>query len=183
MTISRRTLLRHLALVAASPLASPLLSQAKGMTEFSETILKHAVDRLLPGAAEAGVVDFMRYWFDREPAFVPLSRYLAAGAEKLDETAKKHHGKWFAACIGATQDTILQRFASGSVNARGFDGRLFYRQLMELTLEGYLSDPKYGGNRNRRGWALIGKPDGLRSCWWNPNGVKTVLAPEDGFND
>ncbi len=99
------------------------------------------------------------------------------------EPLKKEHGKPFAGCTGEQQDAILKTFADGDFKAGKFDGSVFFQQLMELTLEGYLSDPKYGGNRNRVGWHLIGIPDGLRSCWWNPHGVEMVLSPDEGFQD
>ena len=64
-----------------------------------------------------------------------------------------------------------------------FEGQVFVRQMMILTLEGFLADPRYGGNRDRVGWRFIGIPDGLRSCWWNPEGVEMVLSPDKGFQD
>ena len=78
---------------------------------------------------------------------------------------------------------MLEACAAGEFKAARFDGGLFFRQLMELTLEGYLSDPRYGGNRDRVGWRFIGVPDGLRSCWWNPRGVERILSPDEGFCD
>jgi gluconate 2-dehydrogenase gamma chain len=108
---------------------------------------------------------------------------MAHGARHLDGVAGKEHGKPFAGCTGEQQDAILKLFVEGGFKAGKFDGSVFFRQLMELTLEGYLSDPKYGGNRNRAGWRVIGIPDGLRSCWWNPHGVEMVLSPDSGFQD
>jgi gluconate 2-dehydrogenase gamma chain len=32
----------------------------------------------------------------------------------------------------------------------------FYDSLIVLTLEGFLGDPSYGGNKNHVGWALVG---------------------------
>ena len=32
----------------------------------------------------------------------------------------------------------------------------FYENLLILTLEGFLGDPAYGGNKDKVGWALIG---------------------------
>jgi gluconate 2-dehydrogenase gamma chain len=41
---------------------------------------------------------------------------------------------------------------------------VFFQRLVTLTLEGYLSDPKYGGNRDWIGWQFIGRTP----CWWAP---------------
>ncbi len=149
--------------------------------EQRETIAA-AVDRLLPGAKEAGVPEYFDCWL-RQPSFKPIRNYFAHGARHLDGIARKKHGRPFAECDDGQQDAILRAFSAGEVEAGVFDGNVFFRQLMEMTLEGYLSDPKYGGNRGRAGWRWIGIPDGLRSCWWNPDGVKMIVAPDDGFND
>ena len=144
--------------------------------------LAAAVDRLLPGAVAAGVPEYLDYWLVQKP-FQPIRNYFAYGAGHLKGTAGRRYGKSFAGCTGEEQDVILAAFAAGEHNVGKFRGDLFFRQLMEMTLEGYLSDPRYGGNRNRSGWEFIGLPDGLRSCWWNPDGVKMVLDPDEGFQD
>jgi gluconate 2-dehydrogenase gamma chain len=41
---------------------------------------------------------------------------------------------------------------------------VFFQRLVTLTLEGFLSDPQYGGNRNQVGWRFIGRTP----CWWAP---------------
>ena len=144
--------------------------------------LAAAVDRLLPGAVEAGVPEYLETWIEHR-SFRLVRRYIAHGVRHLDGTAERRYGKAFADCKGEEQDAMLKDFAAGDFKAGKFDGSLFFQQLMELTLEGYLSDPKYGGNRNRVGWRFIGIPDGLRSCWWNPHGVEMVLFPDEGFHD
>ena len=144
--------------------------------------LAAAADRLLPGAREAGVPEYMDHWL-MDRSFKLVRNYLSHGARHLDGTAQKQYGRPFAGCTGGQQDNVLKAFAQGDFKVGKFDGSVFFRQLMELTLEGYLSDPKYGGNRNRAGWRLIGIPDGLRSCWWNPHGLERVLSPDEGFRD
>ena len=144
--------------------------------------LAAAVDRLIPGAVEAGVPEYMDRWL-MERSFRLVRNYFSHGARYLDEVAGKRYGRPLAGCSGGQQDAILKEFAAGGFKVGRFDGNVFFRQLMELTLEGYLSDPKYGGNRDRAGWRLIGIPDGLRSCWWNPHGVEMVLSPDEGFQD
>ncbi len=139
-------------------------------------------ERLLPGAVEAGVPDYMDYWLVQR-AFERVRLYLAHGAQHLDQTARKGFGKPFSECAGSEQDGILSEFAAGKVKVDRFDGHVFVRQMMVFVLEGFLADPKYRGNRDRVGWRFIGIPDGLRSCWWNPDGVQMVLSPEQGFQD
>lgn len=144
--------------------------------------LSAMVERLLPGAVAAGVPDYIDYWLSQRP-FRSVRNYVAHGAMQLSRLSKREFSKSFADCSAQQQDTLLGRFAEGRIRIGKFTGQIFFQQMMELTLEGFLSDPKYGGNKDRVGWRFIGIPDGLRSCWWNPNGVEMVLRPDEGFHD
>ncbi|MEW6439922.1 MAG: gluconate 2-dehydrogenase subunit 3 family protein [bacterium] len=154
----------------------PIPEMAGAFEAGDRQILAAAVDRLLPGAVEAGVPEYLDYWLVQKP-FRSIRGYFAEGARHLDGMARQRYGKPFAGCSDGEQDAILAELAVGRYRAAKFNGAVFFQQLMELTLEGFFSDPRYGGNRNRAGWELIGIPDGLRSCWWNPHGVQRVLSP------
>jgi gluconate 2-dehydrogenase gamma chain len=190
MTLTRRDLLTGIsAIVLVNPAVALAKAGAKAtaglaipFTNDQRAVLAAAVDRILPGAADAGVPGYLAFWLSQR-AFEGLGRYITAGLGYLDKMSRKQFKKDFIDCPPKRQDEVLQQVADGELRLRRFDGRLFFQKLMELTLEGYLSDPKYGGNRDRVGWKFIGIPDGLRSCWWNPNGPGTVLSPNDGFND
>ena len=190
MEHTRREILAGLAGLGGSSLVLPRIVNGELPTPDEERpfgpdereTLSAAEERLLPGAVEAGVPEYLDQWLAHR-SFQLVRKYMAHGARHLDGTARKEHGKPFSGCTGEQQDAILKTFAGGDFKAGKFDGNVFFRQLMELTLEGYLSDPKYGGNRNRAGWRWIGIPDGLRSCWWNPHGVDMVLSPDEGFQD
>jgi gluconate 2-dehydrogenase gamma chain len=190
MKFTRREILTGLAGIGGSSLVIPrivsgeLPAPEEGRPfgpEQRETIAA-AMDRLLPGAVEAGVPEYFDHWLT-ERSFRLVRNYFSHGARHLEGSARKQHGKPFAGCTGEQQDAILKSFAAGDFKAGKFDGSVFFQQLMELALEGYLSDPRYGGNRDRVGWRWIGIPDGLRSCWWNPHGVEMVLSPDEGFQD
>jgi len=190
MAFTRREMLVGLAALGGSSLVIPRIvsgelsapDEEKAFGPAQRETLGAAVDRLLPGAVEAGVPAYLDHWL-MERSFRLVRNYLSHGARHLDEYAGKQHGKPFSRCSGEQQDGILKTFAAGDFKAGRFDGSVFFRQLMELTLEGYLSDPRYGGNRNRVGWSLIGIPDGLRTCWWNPHGVDRILSPDEGYQD
>jgi gluconate 2-dehydrogenase gamma chain len=125
--------------------------------------LEAATHRILPtdqdpGAKEANVIEYI----DRElyrPEFEILKRNVLAGAVALDKLAKKNGGKRFVELAGAEQDEILRQLSTGS--ERGKD---FLKFMVVLTMEGFLGDPKYGGNKGGVGWSFIGygpgNPDG-----------------------
>ena len=190
MNYTRRQILMGLAGLAGTTLVVPKMVESGPSVPDMERpfdpeqrqILAAAVDRLLPGAVEAGVPEYLDFWLVEKP-FRLIRSYLAQGAGHLDGVAREKYGKPFVGSLGDEQDAILMEFATGKFKTGKFNGSVFCQQLMELTLEGYLSDPRYGGNRNRAGWEFIGIPDGLRSCWWNPHGVQMILSPDQGFHD
>ena len=149
-------------------------SQVLVFTPEQQPTIDAVVDTILPGAKAAGVSSFIAYWMARKP-FEATRRFLLRGLKIVDRQAIRRHKQRFDACPTAEREGILEAVSENKVGEDGFNAALFYQQLVELTLEGYLSHPKYGGNRDRAGWRFIGIPDGLRSCWWNPNGVEGVL--------
>ena len=39
-----------------------------------------------------------------------------------------------------------------------FNGKQFFEALLQIAMEGFFSDPIYGGNRDKVGWKLVGYP-------------------------
>jgi gluconate 2-dehydrogenase gamma chain len=80
-------------------------------------------------------------------------------------------GKGFAELSTDQQDSVLKEIEKGKLKiadigphaveiegAKGPDGDTFFAVLMQNTIEGFFSDPIYGGNRDMVGWKLIGFP-------------------------
>ncbi|MDF1563132.1 MAG: gluconate 2-dehydrogenase subunit 3 family protein [Deltaproteobacteria bacterium] len=141
----------------ADPPASPF-------EEGTRRTLAAAVERLLPGAVEAGVPEYLDYWMAREPWVGFLAAGMRTGAGWLDRLARAEHQRDFAALEGAQQDELLGRCQRGELPGKGFSGRAFFEYLLQFTLEGFLSDPVYGGNRGEVGWRHIGHA----ACHWAP---------------
>lgn len=55
-------------------------------------------------------------------------------------------------------DVKLEKLAGGSLQIAGAAGGAFFDVLLQNTIEGFFSDPIYGGNRDMAGWKLIGFP-------------------------
>ena len=100
-----------------------------------------------PGAREAGVVYFVDQTLNgyaREQA--PL---FAAGLKSLGEAVAKKHGSatTFVSLTAEQQDAML----------RDIEKTPFFAAIRFATLAGFLSLPKYGGNKEYVGWKFIGQ--------------------------
>jgi gluconate 2-dehydrogenase gamma chain len=112
-----------------------------------------------PGAAEAGVIHFFDNAFAAE-----MSGMLAAaraGLAKFNATlAESFTGKErFASLSPDEQDAFLSTQDSGA----------FFKLCWQMTIFGFFSMSKYGGNRDHVGWDLIGF-EGNTGVWQNPFG-------------
>jgi gluconate 2-dehydrogenase gamma chain len=56
------------------------------------------------------------------------------------------------------QDAYLNALEKESRDLGGVPSGIFFQSLLDLTVEGFFSDPAYGGNRDMVGWKLIGFP-------------------------
>jgi gluconate 2-dehydrogenase gamma chain len=56
------------------------------------------------------------------------------------------------------QDAYLKTLESGRVDLEGVPSKVFFSSLLDLTIEGYFSDPVYGGNKDMVAWKMIGFP-------------------------
>lgn len=68
------------------------------------------------------------------------------------------HGVKFKQLPADSQDTVLKSLESGKANLADADGKLFFTMFLQNVLEGYFSDPIYGGNKDMAAWKMIGFP-------------------------
>jgi gluconate 2-dehydrogenase gamma chain len=148
--------------------------------------LDAAVARLIPadelgaGAKEAGVTYFidqqlfggfgvMAKMYRQGPhaegtpqqgyqsPLTPQEVYRAAIAE-IDAGCAKQYGGAFAKLAAAQQDEVLRSLDEGKFPLEAVPARFFFNMLLDNTVEGFFSDPIYGGNRDKIGWKLVGFP-------------------------
>ena len=170
----RQMILSLLAVPAARLLPGCKSNSAGGLASASLSVfepdrrraLVAAAERVLPGAIEAGVPEYMDYWLARQPFSIApdWKPILKVGAVHLDRVARAEYRRAFADCKPDEQDAVLTKFQKGEVQAKRFNSNAFFQRLVTLTLEGFLSEPKYGGNRDGVGWRFIGRTP----CWWAP---------------
>jgi gluconate 2-dehydrogenase gamma chain len=149
--------------------------------------IEAATSRLIPsddlgaGAKEAGVAIFLDRqlagpfgsadsWYMRGPwgdgtksqgyqtRLAPAQLYRAA-IKAIDEHCRTAlSGKSFAQLTSAQQDEVLGDLEKGTIKLQGADAATFFDTFLQNTIEGFFSDPIYGGNRDMVGWKLIGFP-------------------------
>jgi gluconate 2-dehydrogenase gamma chain len=147
-------------------------------------LMEAMVDRLIPpdelgpGANEAGVVTYIDRqlagawgagerlyrsgpWQQGTPSqgyqlpFTPAELFRNA-LRALQQQGQK--GTPFDKLQGPDQDAFLTKLQNGTDDLEGVPAKQFFESLLALTVEGYFSDPAYGGNRGGRSWAMIGFP-------------------------
>lgn len=177
-------------------------------TANERVFIDAAVSRLIPrdelggGAKEAGVTDFLdrqlagsygkaRTWYMQGPwsegtpsqgnqsRLTPAQTYRAAIKAIESYCQKKFGNKTFAQLAETQQDQVLTDLEKGEIELEGVKSKSFFEALLQNTLEGFLSDPIYGGNRDMIGWKLIGFP-GTRydyRDYVSRHGEKLALSP------
>ena len=167
---------------SAAPQAEPLLT----LTETEHAFVVAAVDtfipadELSPSGSDCGVAVFI----DRQLAsawgggaksyrsgpFIkgkpeqgdqfPLTprEFFAAGIAAANDWSHKTYGKTFDRLSPDKRIEAIKAMESGKAEFADFSSRAFFARLLRITMEGFFSDPIYGGNRNKASWRMIGFP-------------------------
>lgn len=172
--------------VADAPTPAPL-GPHQFFSPDEVTFIDAAVSRLIPkddlgaGAKEAGVTFFLDRqlagnfgsagrWYMQGPwkhgtktqgyqsRLTPAQLYRAAIKAIDDYCRQTYNGQTFAQLATDKQDGVLNGLEKGEVKLKGPDGAAFFTVFLQNTIEGFFSDPIYGGNRDMVGWKLIGFP-------------------------
>jgi gluconate 2-dehydrogenase gamma chain len=122
------------------------------------------IDRQLAGAYGAGDHFYLQPPFPKGlatqgwQAGAPAEVYRTA-IPAIDRWSAATFGRRFAALDAASQDQGLKALEDGRAELDGaVDGKAFFTLLLQNTVEGYFSDPIYGGNRDMGPWRMIGFP-------------------------
>ena len=137
-------------------------------------------DALGPGAREAGVAYFIDQQLDGQfgyaakmytqgpwPPGLPTQGYqlplaprdvYRLGIAATNAYCERTYHKSFDRLDAAHQDEVLTALDGAKLAFDEVPAKVFFEMLYENTLEGYFSDPMYGGNRDKVSWKLIGFP-------------------------
>jgi len=195
------------ALIAASPTPANTPSVTYLFLNSEEAaFVEAAVSRLIPddeqwpGALKAGVPNYIDKqlagawgagerlyrngpWRAGTPTqgyqlpFTPAELFrtaLAAINKELSEA-----GTPFARMSVEQQDAYLSHLETGDKDLGGVPCNVFFEHLWASTIEGFFSDPVYGGNRDMVAWRMIGFPGAYASYYEvvDQHGIKIDRAP------
>lgn len=165
----------------ATPVETWLVLTAEEVAFFSATSdTMIPKDELSPSGSECGVPSFI----DRQLASafgagarmyragpfhqgtpeqgyqLPLTPrdFFAAGVEATNAWSRKTYGKTFDRLSSEQRIQALKEMEEGKAKFQDFDAKLFFQRLLAITMEGFFSDPIYGGNRNKASWRMLGFP-------------------------
>src|SRR5581483_3769122 len=120
-------------------------------------VMSAAVDRILPRDQDPGAVDAdVPKYVDLvllTPELHQMRTDFLEGLQQLEKRAAGTYGKSFTALTDEQKDALLTEFKNAK---KGSGEAQFYENLLVLTLEGFLGDPQYGGNKDKAGWTLVG---------------------------
>src|SRR5206468_8077009 len=69
-----------------------------------------------------------------------------------------NQNKVFSEIAPEDQDRILEAMEKDELGLQGVSAKTFFEILLQNTIEGFFSDPIYGGNRDLAAWKMIGFP-------------------------
>jgi gluconate 2-dehydrogenase gamma chain len=142
-------------------------------------------DDLGPGAVDSGVVQFLDrqlatawgagdHFYKSGPfmpgtpqqgyqlAFTPADMF-REGLARLDDAARKLHGRDFAGCAPSDQEAMMTAMHDDKLDLSPVPAGLFLTAVIDGTIEGFFSDPIYGGNKDMAGWKMVGFPGAYAS--------------------
>jgi gluconate 2-dehydrogenase gamma chain len=195
--------------VAAGPERDAMLvltiTEADFITAAVDTIIP--ADELSPSGSECGVVTFI----DRQLAsawgggakmyrggpFMPGKpeqgyqlaltprEFFQVGVAAANQWSRKTYGKEFDRLSPADRVSALRAIEQGTAELVDFSSRDFFVQLLSITVQGFFSDPIYGGNRDKASWNMLGFP-GLPATYAEKIDAyrdKRYLAPPQSIAD
>jgi gluconate 2-dehydrogenase gamma chain len=140
---------------SATSAAAPASRGALGPKHLA--IVTAAVDRILPRDEDPGALDAdVPAYIDRAlttPELRTIKPALQSGLDVLDRRSQARFNTPFASATPQQRDELLEEMKNSSPTSG--EAR-FWDLLVSLTMEGFLGDPSYGGNRDQVGWKLVG---------------------------
>ncbi len=94
------------------------------------------------------------------------AEFFSAGIAAANAWSRKTYGHDFDRLNPDIRVAALKAMQEGRAEFADFSSPAFFARLLAIAMEGFFSDPIYGGNRNKAGWRMIGFP-GLPATYIN----------------
>ena len=83
---------------------------------------------------------------------------MKAGIADVNAYVRGKRNRNFSDLKPGDRELVLSDIENGKVGLATVPNATFFSLLLQLTVEGYLSDPIHGGNKNKAAWKMIGFP-------------------------
>jgi gluconate 2-dehydrogenase gamma chain len=83
----------------------------------------------------------------------------------INDDLQRRRSTSFDKLPGNEQDAYLESLQTGQQSLNGVPAHTFFESLLALTIEGFFSDPIYGGNKDMAAWKMIGFPGAYASFY------------------
>jgi gluconate 2-dehydrogenase gamma chain len=122
------------------------------------------IDRQLAGAYGSGARLYRGGPFQKgkpeqgyQLALTPRE-FFASGIAAANAWSRQAHGEEFDRLSPEDRAAALTAMEQGKAEFADFSSKQFFEALLEITMEGFFSDPVYGGNRDKASWKMVGFP-------------------------
>jgi hypothetical protein len=131
------------------------------LTGDQARIVAAIAERIWPGADAAGATSYIDRALVR--AYRSEIELYRVALPHLDAAARHEFDTHFAGASGSQQDALLADLEAGRLSELpGARGVALFNLLRKHVMEGVLSDPIHGGNRDFAGWKAVGYPGPYR---------------------
>ena len=134
-----------------------LTTSHRTFTNADFAVVSAACERVIPKDDDPGALDAnVPEYIDRilqTSQLEKMKQDFVPGVAALDRRARRMFQVGFAEATPQQQDEAISVFKDSPPNSG--EAR-WYELLVVLTMEGFLGDPSYGGNKDKVGWKLVG---------------------------
>lgn len=128
-------------------LTDPWLSLA----EVQEHLLPadHSADNYSPGARDICALRFLRNMLQAPDTDTEEKEFIIKGVGWLNDLSVKNHKQVFSQLNSDEKEKVLRKIETSRAGSR------WLSLMMTYLIEALLSDPVYGGNKDRQGWQWL----------------------------
>lgn len=106
-------------------------------------------DSQSPGAEDISALGFLRNMLDAPDTRAEEKSFILNGVSWLNDLSQKNHTQSFIQLDSTEKEIILRNIENSQAGSR------WLSLMMSYLIEALLSDPVYGGNKDKKGWLWL----------------------------